>query len=97
MKTEEYRIHRVGSITCGVVLVAAGILYLLATFWKTIPLGLVFHLWPVILILLGVEILLSRVLSGERMQYDKTAIWIMVMMILFSMLLACVDMGLAKI
>ena len=97
MKTEEYRIHRVGSITCGGVLVAAGILYLLATFWKTIPLGLVFHLWPVILILLGVEILLSRVLSGERMQYDKTAIWIMVMMILFSMLLACVDMGLAKI
>lgn len=97
MKTEEYRIHRVGSITCGVVLVAAGVLYLLATFWKTIPLGLVFHLWPVILILLGVEILLSRVLSGERMQYDKTAIWIMVMMILFSMLLACVDVGLAKI
>lgn len=97
MKTEEYRIHRVGSITCGVVLVAAGILYLLATFWKTIPLGVVFHLWPVILILLGLEILLSRVLSGERMLYDKTAIWIMVMMILFSMLLACVDVGLAKI
>lgn len=97
MKTEEYRIHRVGSITCGVVLVAAGILYLLATFWKTIPLELVFHLWPVILILLGLEILLSRVLSGERMQYDKTAIWIMVMMILFSMFLACVDMGFVKI
>lgn len=97
MKTEEYRIHRVGSITCGVVLVAAGILYLLATFWKTIPLELVFHLWPVILILVGLEILLSRVLSGERMQYDKTAIWIMVMMILFSMFLACVDMGFVKI
>ena len=97
MKTEEYRIHRVGSITCGVVLVAAGILYLLATFWKTVPLQLVFHLWPVILILLGLEILLSRILSGERMQYDKTAIWIMVMMVLFSMFLACVDVGLAKI
>lgn len=91
MRNNKGSVHRVGSITCGVVLIAAGILYLLATLWKAIPLALVFHLWPAIFILLGVEILLSCVLSGDRIQYDKAAMAVMVLMALFAMLLAGVD------
>lgn len=91
MRNNKGSVHRVGSITCGVVLIAAGILYLLATLWKAIPLALVFHLWPAIFILLGVEILLSCVLSGDRIQYDKAAMVVMVLMVLFAMLLAGVD------
>lgn len=91
MQNNNVHIHRVGSITCGVVLIAAGVLYLLATFWNAIPVALVFHLWPVIFILLGVEILLSCVLSGDRIQYDKAAMAVMVLMVLFAMFLAGVD------
>ncbi len=91
MQNNNIRIHRVGSITCGVVLIAAGVLYLLATLWKAIPLAFVFHLWPAIFILLGVEILLSCVLSGDRIQYDKAAMAVMVLMVLFAMFLAGVD------
>lgn len=91
MRNNNVYVHRVGSITCGVVLIAAGVLYLLAILWKAIPLALVFHLWPVIFILLGLEILLSCVLSGDRIQYDKAAMAVMVLMVLFAMFLAGVD------
>ncbi len=85
MQKNERYVHRVGSITCGVVLVAAGVLYLLAILWKMIPLSFVFHLWPAIFILL------SCVLSGDRIQYDKAAMAVMVLMVLFAMFLAGVD------
>ena len=91
MQKNDRYIHRVGSITCGVVLVAAGVLYLLAVLWKMIPLSFVFHLWPAIFILLGIEILLSCVLSGDRIQYDKAAMAVMALMVLFAMFLAGVD------
>lgn len=44
-----------------------------------------------IFILLGIEILLSCVLSGDRIQYDKAAMAVMVLMVLFAMFLAGVD------
>ena len=59
--------------------------------WRASPVALVFHLWPAIFILLGVEILLSGVLSGDRIQYDKATMAVMVLMVLCAMCLAGVD------
>jgi len=52
--------HRVGTITLGVTMVSIGILYLIQIFWGGIEYAWICKLWPVIFILLGVEILLAN-------------------------------------
>jgi len=53
-------VRRVGSVTAGLSLIAAGVLYFAATFVHGREfLEFIFRLWPLILVSLGVEILLS--------------------------------------
>lgn len=51
------RQRRIGTITLGISLVVFGILFLIHIFGGVLNYMLIFHLWPLILIVLGGEIL----------------------------------------
>lgn len=84
------RTHRVGSITTGLCMVVYGILLLMHTLFDMISYEIIFSLWPLILISLGVELLLSNWLKREII-YDKTAVFLLIIMTFFAMGLACAD------
>ena len=66
--------HKVGTITLGVTMVAIGVLYLAQIFFGVAEYGWICKLWPVIFILLGVEILLANARKNGEFIYDKTGI-----------------------
>lgn len=90
------RTHRVGTVTCGLVLVLYGILFLLRTALPFLDYGMIFEFWPVVLILLGLEILIGC--TGKRSEkrnfkYDFSSVLIILIMMGFSMIMAAVDYG----
>lgn len=90
------RTHRVGTTTCGLVLVLYGILFLLRWALPFLNYGIIFELWPVVLIMLGLEILIGC--TGRRSQkrnfkYDFGSVLIILVMMGFSMIMAAVDYG----
>lgn len=82
------RTHRVGSITAGVSLVVFGIAFLIRMFTDAITYEMVFSLWPLILIGLGAEILISNV-KADNLKYDKGAAVLMILMMIFASCMAC--------
>lgn len=69
MEKNDRPAHRVGTLTMGVVLVAAGICMLLGMFYPALDLTVVLQASPVILISLGVETLLAA-RGGGKVKYD---------------------------
>lgn len=84
------RTHRVGTITVGLCMVGFGILFFLHTVFDQLDYRMIFSFWPLILIALGVELLLSN-RSKEKLVYDKTAVFLLIVMTFFTIGLACVD------
>lgn len=80
--------RRVGSITCGISLIFFGIMFLIAPFLDKINYSFILHFWPVILIGLGLEMLAAnrrcRNDAGCCLKYDKGAIFIMILLMLFA-------------
>lgn len=68
-RTVSGRERRVGTFTFGVVLVVAGIAMVAALFFPSLDFRLFLKLSPTVLILLGVEVLLST-RKGGRIKYD---------------------------
>ena len=104
MERQTIRIRRVGSVTFGVVLIVTGILFLVHLFFPALDYVMIFRLWPVILILLGGEVLLGcrhktyEILDekGNRKEqqktvYDVTAIFLTLVLTCFAM-----GMGMAE-
>ena len=85
-----YRSHRVGSVTAGLSMIAFGVMFLLHLFFDLIEYQLIFSLWPVMLILLGVELLLSN-FSKKKIVYDKAAVFLLIIMTVFTIGMAVVD------
>lgn len=88
--------HRVGSITLGLALVLFGSLFLVHMFIPTLNYRLIFHLWPCIFIMLGIEVLLGNRKEGDGFVYDKAAIVLIVLLALFAMTMGAVDFGMAQ-
>jgi len=84
------RVHRVGSITLGLTLILFGIIYCTRIFVSAIPIDIVMHLWPVVLVLLGFEVLLSGWIFREY-TFDKGSFFLIFVVILFVMCLAGMD------
>ncbi len=63
---KEVRTHRVGSITLGSTLVLFGILFLVHLFVPVLTYEIIFHIWPCIFLLLGIEILLCHADGRSR-------------------------------
>lgn len=84
------RVHRVGSITAGICMVGFGALFMLHTVCGLLDYRVILDLWPLVLIGMGVELLLSNLFKGKIL-YDKAAIVLMFVMTLFAVALAGVD------
>ena len=57
------RQRRIGTVTLGLTLVAFGVLFLVHIFGGVLDYILIFHFWPAILVVLGVEILFYTLIS----------------------------------
>lgn len=84
-------IHRVGTVTFGLVLVVMGALCLLKLFFPVLNYELIFRLWPAVFICLGIEVLLSSRSPERRIVYDGAAIFLLVLLVLFAMCMAGMD------
>ena len=77
------RIHRVGTVTAGASMVVFGIFLLIHTVFDFIDYQVVFSMWPLILIGLGIELLFSN-FSEKRIVYDKGAVVLLIIMTFFA-------------
>ncbi len=78
-------IHRIGTVTFGVTLVAAGLLFLTHMFMPALDYTMIFRLWPCIFIMLGLEILFAGRKDDAEFKYDTPAILLMCVLMLFAM------------
>ena len=86
------RERRIGTITMGVCLVVFGVLFLVHIFGGFLNYELIFHLWPLILIGLGMEILFYTCIAlGKAEKYDFAAIIVIFLLTGFSMCMAGAD------
>ena len=85
-----YRSHRVGSVTAGLSMVGIGVMFLLHLLFDLVDYQMMFSLWPVMLILLGLELLISN-FSAKKIVYDKAAIFLLIVMTFFAMGMAVAD------
>ncbi|HHV11123.1 MAG TPA: hypothetical protein GXX75_12670 [Clostridiales bacterium] len=86
------RTHRVGTFTLGGMLVSFGIIFLLRIFIQTISYGVIFKLWPIIFIFLGMEILIANFNQKEdKLVYDKTAFALIIILSFFAMGMSMIE------
>lgn len=96
--TGNIRECRVGSFTFGLTMVIFGVLFLVHSFVPSVDYIWIFRCWPVVFILLGVEILIQnsrRVQEKRKFVYDFAAILMLVAMLGFAMIMAVVDYAVA--
>lgn len=92
------RQRRIGTVTLGISLVLFGVLFLVHIFGGVINYMFIFHLWPLILIALGAEILFYTCFAPEKAgTYDFAAILILIMIVFFTMCMAGADWILTNI
>lgn len=86
------KIHRVGTVTLGGMLIIFGILFLLRLFIPGMTYDLIFRLWPILFLFLGGEILIANFRQQEnKLLYDKTAFALIILLTFFAMGMAIVD------
>lgn len=86
------RIHRVGALTFGILLVTFGILFLLRIFIPDLSYEFIMKLWPIVFILLGIEILIANIKqSDNKLIYDKTAFFLIIVLSFFAMGMAFME------
>lgn len=86
------RTHRVGTITLGITLIVCGIIFLLQFFIPAITFSVICRMWPLIFIVLGVEILISNWKDKEGVFiYDKGSIFLTFMITAFAMILGLIS------
>lgn len=104
MEKQIIRIHKVGAVTAGIVLVITGIIFLLRLFIPEFDYRITFRFWPVMLIGLGLEVLIGsrwknfeirdgegRLIEVNRMVYDVPAIILTMVLMGFSMVMGIMD------
>lgn len=80
------KINRVGTITMAIILIVLGVILFTSQISGVTALNLITKLWPLMLILLGSEILYYRFISKDKdsvIKYDILSIFL-VMIILFT-------------
>lgn len=103
MGKQTVRIRRIGSVTFGITLVATGALFLAHLFYPAFNYMLIYRFWPIVLILLGIEVLFGsrqqnvevldeqgKVIEQSRTIYDFPAVLLMMAVLLFAMCMALI-------
>ena len=84
--------HRVGTLTLGGMLITFGLLFLLRIFLTDLSFEIIFKLWPIIFIFLGLEILFANFIQKEeKLIYDKTAFALIIILSFFAMGMSIVE------
>ena len=89
--TTTIRTHRVGAFTSGICMIGFGLMLLLHNLLDVMNYEMILGLWPLILIGMGIELLLSNIFKS-KIVYDKAAIVLLFVMALFVMVLAGADL-----
>ena len=84
------RTHRVGTVTTGICMIVFGVCLLLHSVFGFADYKFIFALWPIILIGLGVELLVSNIWA-KQIIYDKGAVVLLFIMTLFAIIMAVAD------
>lgn len=83
------RTRRVGTLSAGVVLVGFGVVFLLRMALPTLSFGAVLSFWPIVLILLGFEMMYSYIFCKDTaVKYDGGAVAILLLLCVFAMCMA---------
>lgn len=93
-ETGTVRTRRVGSVTFGLTLIVFGVLFLVHMAAPSLNYEMIFNCWPVVFVLLGIEILVENRKSnvdGYKFVYDFPAILMLALMLFFAMMMAVVD------
>lgn len=86
------RTHKVGTLTLGCMLILFGILFLVHLFSGYLSYDLIFKLWPVVFLSLGVEVLLGALpKTRDKFSFDVASIVLLLFLMLFAMAMAGVD------
>jgi len=84
--------RRAGTLTAGITLVVAGALFLASRFTDRIDYAFILSLWPVVLILLGIEVIAAYVLNREdKIKYDGWAVLLTAGMCFFAFCMAIAE------
>lgn len=83
------RIRRVGTLSSGVVMVVFGIVFLVRMALPWLDCRVIVSFWPLILIMLGAEMLWAYAFGGEdKVKYDVGAVVIILALCVFAMCMA---------
>lgn len=89
------RVRRVGSITCGILMIVFGGLFMVHMFYPALSLALIMKLWPLILIALGSEMLIANIRRGEGqeevLKYDGGAIFLVFLLTCFAAAMGMIE------
>lgn len=77
--------RRVGTLTTGIVLIVFGILFIMRLVFPLLNYTTILSLWPLVLIFLGIEIMVSYIVGKEeKMKYDGGAIALIILLSFFA-------------
>lgn len=85
------RTRRIGSITLGITLILSGGVFLINMFFPAFNTVIVLKFWPIILIILGLEVIVEQKLAkGDDVhyKYDFASIFMIAATCFFSMIMA---------
>jgi hypothetical protein len=84
--------RHVGTFTTGIVLVMFGVLFLLRLIYPSFNYLRIASMWPLVLIILGIEIIVAYLVSKqEAMKYDFGAIILIILLSFFAMGMGCME------
>lgn len=82
------RERRIGSITCGILMILFGLLFLVHMFYPPLSLRTIMKLWPLVLIALGSEMVAANRNREEGreeiLKYDKGAVFLVFLLTCFA-------------
>lgn len=87
------RTRRVGTVTFGITLIVFGILLLVDTLFPSVPYQVLVKAWPVALIILGIEILVSQIRTKKDVPvvYDHAAIVLTGLLVFFYLIVGALS------
>ena len=88
------KVKRDGTVTFGLSLISIGALFIVNIFVSSFSVWEALKFWPVILVMLGIEILASlahRKKKNTQFKFDWVSMLLTVFMVLFSMAMAFAD------
>jgi len=81
--------RKIGVLTLGVALIAFGVLYLLRVFVPGWDYLTILKFWPFVLVLLGIEVLLSALLPRPEGEGPAKVDALSVVLLFFTLFMAC--------